>query len=42
MGMTTDGLSYWQTETEKNELLDITIGDLFNRRVRDTPDRQQR
>ncbi len=29
MGMTTDGLSYWQAESEGIELLDTTIGDLL-------------
>jgi hypothetical protein len=29
MGMTTDGLSHWQAESEGIKLLDLTIGDLF-------------
>ena len=29
MGMTTDGLSYWQAESEEIELLDTTIDDLL-------------
>ncbi len=33
MGMTTDGLSYWQAESEGIELLDTTIGDLLDRRA---------
>lgn len=40
MGMTNDSLSYWQTEREGDELLDMTIGDLFDRRAQDTPDRE--
>ncbi len=30
MGMTTDGLSYWQAETEGIALLEMTIGDLLD------------
>jgi hypothetical protein len=30
MGMTNDGLSYWQAETEGIELLDLSIGDLLD------------
>ena len=33
MGMTTDGLSYWQAETEGINLLEMTIGDLLDRRA---------
>jgi fatty-acyl-CoA synthase len=33
MGMTTDGLSYWQAESEGINLLDSTIGDLLDRRA---------
>ncbi len=29
MGMTMNGLSYWQAESEGINLLDTTIGDLF-------------
>lgn len=29
MGMTTDGLSYWQAESEGIALLEMTIGDLL-------------
>ena len=29
MGMTNDGLSYWQAETSGEPLLEITIGDLL-------------
>jgi len=34
MGMTTDGLSSWQAESEGIELLDTTIGDLLDRRAK--------
>ena len=37
MGMTTDGLSYWQAESEVIELLDTTIGDLLDRRATELP-----
>jgi fatty-acyl-CoA synthase len=37
MGMTTDGLSYWQAESEGIELLDTTIGDLLDRRADELP-----
>jgi fatty-acyl-CoA synthase len=37
MGMTNDGLSYWQAESEGIELLDITIGDLLDRRADELP-----
>src|SRR4249920_3602899 len=33
MGITKDGLSYWQAETEGIHLLDMTIGDLFDRQA---------
>src|SRR5438094_7481207 len=33
MGMTNDGLSYWQAESEGIELLEMTIGDLLDRRA---------
>src|SRR5215467_10412554 len=33
MGMTTDGLSYWQAESEGINLLEMTIGDLLDRRA---------
>ncbi len=29
MGMTMDGLSHWQAESEGTELLETTIGDLL-------------
>src|SRR6266699_3520640 len=37
MGMTNDGLSYWQAESEGIELLDTTIGDLLDRRAEELP-----
>jgi len=37
MGMTNDGLSYWQAEAEGIELLDTTIGDLLDRRADELP-----
>jgi fatty-acyl-CoA synthase len=33
MSMATDGLSYWQAETEGINLLEMTIGDLLDRRA---------
>jgi fatty-acyl-CoA synthase len=37
MGMTMEGLSYWQTESEGIELLDTTIGDLLDSRADELP-----
>ena len=37
MGMTLDGLSYWQAESEDTELLALTIGDLLDRRAAELP-----
>ena len=37
MGMTNDGLSYWQAETEGIELLDTTLGDLLDSRADEIP-----
>ena len=37
MGMTNDGLSYWQAETEGIDLLEMTIGDLLDRRAAELP-----
>ena len=37
MGMTNDGLSYWQAESEGIDLLDVTIGDLLDRRADELP-----
>ena len=33
MGMTTDGLPYWQAESEGIDLLELTIGDLLDRQA---------
>src|SRR5438067_9862339 len=40
MGMTNDGLSYWQAESEGLALFDITIGDLLDRRAEEVPERE--
>jgi fatty-acyl-CoA synthase len=37
MGMTKDGLSYWQAETDGIDLLDTTIGDYLDRRAQELP-----
>src|SRR6266581_2769889 len=37
MGMTNDGLSYWKAETEGIDLLEMTIGDLLDRRADELP-----
>ena len=37
MGMTNDGLSYWQAETGGISLLEMTIGDLLDRRADELP-----
>jgi fatty-acyl-CoA synthase len=37
MGMTNDGLSCWQAETEGISLLEMTIGDLLDRRADEFP-----
>jgi fatty-acyl-CoA synthase len=37
MGMTNDGLSYWQAESDGVPLLEMTIGDLLDRRVEEIP-----
>jgi fatty-acyl-CoA synthase len=37
MGMTNDGLSYWQAETEGISLLEMTIGDLLDQRADEIP-----
>jgi fatty-acyl-CoA synthase len=37
MGMTNDGLSYWQAETAGIDLLEMTIGDLLDRRADELP-----
>src|SRR5579863_143958 len=38
MGMTNDGLSYWQADTEGIDLLDTTFGDLLDSRAEEIPD----
>ncbi len=40
MGMTNDGLSYWQADTEGIELLDTTLGDLLDSRAYEIPDQE--
>ncbi len=40
MGMTNDGQSYWQAETGGIELLEMTIGDLLDRRADELPLRE--
>jgi fatty-acyl-CoA synthase len=40
MGITTDGLSYWQAESEGIELLEMTIGDLLDSRAEEIPTRE--
>lgn len=37
MGMTVDGLSHWQAETEGVDLLESTIGNLLDRRAEELP-----
>jgi fatty-acyl-CoA synthase len=37
MGMTNDGLSYWQAESDGVPLLEMTIGDLLDRRADEIP-----
>src|SRR5437660_6291254 len=37
MGMANDGLSNWQAETGGEPLLEITIGDLLDRRAEELP-----
>jgi len=40
MGMTRNGLSYWQAESEGIKLLDTTIGDLLDRRAEELPTKE--
>ncbi|HCI80598.1 MAG TPA: hypothetical protein DHW02_13010, partial [Ktedonobacter sp.] len=40
MGMTSDGLSYWQAETNGKPLLEMTVGDLLDWRVKQSPTRE--
>src|SRR5713101_55174 len=37
MGMTRDGLSYWQAESDGEPLLETTVGDLLDRRADELP-----
>ncbi len=37
MGMTNDGLSYWRAETDGEPLLEMTVGDLLDRRADEIP-----
>jgi fatty-acyl-CoA synthase len=37
MGMSNDGLSYWQSESDGLPLLEISIGDLLDRRAEEIP-----
>jgi len=37
MGMSTNGLSYWQAETSGEPLLEMTIGYLLDRRAEELP-----
>jgi fatty-acyl-CoA synthase len=40
MGMTKDGLSYWQADVEEINLLDTTLGDLLDSRADEIPSRE--
>jgi fatty-acyl-CoA synthase len=40
MGMTNDGLSYWQAETAGEPLLETTVGDLLDQRAGEIPQRE--
>ena len=40
MGMTNDGLSYWQADTDGEPLLEITIGDLLDQRAQELPSQE--
>jgi len=40
MGMTRDGLSYWQAESDGEPLLETTVGDLLDRRADELPTRE--
>src|SRR6266705_2389783 len=40
MGMTRDGLSYWQAESNGEPLLETTVGDLLDRRAGELPTRE--
>jgi acyl-CoA synthetase (AMP-forming)/AMP-acid ligase II len=40
MGMTNDGLSYWQTDSAGEPLLEMAIGDLLDRQATTFPERE--
>src|SRR5258707_14825949 len=40
MGMTRDGLSYWQAESDGEPLLETTVGDLLDHRAGELPTRE--
>jgi fatty-acyl-CoA synthase len=40
MGMASPGLSYWQAESEGIELLNVTVGDFFDLRAAEVPERE--
>lgn len=40
MGMTTDGLSYWQADTSGEPLLDMTVGELLDLRATEYPTKE--
>nr|MDQ2718093.1 AMP-binding protein [Chloroflexota bacterium] len=40
MGMTNDGLAYWQAETAAEPLLETTIGDLLDQRASEIPQQE--
>ena len=40
MGLTTDGLSFWQAETAGNDLLETTIGALLDQRAQELPQQE--
>src|SRR5260370_28085031 len=40
MGMTTNGLSYWQADTTGEPLVEMTIGDLLDRQADTFPERE--
>ena len=40
MGMTRDGLSHWQAETEGATLLEMTLGDLLDQRAEEIPSQE--
>ncbi len=40
MGMTNDGLSYWQAEADNIDLLEVTPGQLLDQRAEEMPERE--